>query len=342
MVFLVVVIGLVIVIGGVSYRIGISPVDRNNEDPIIIEITPGSTYHSIGELLKENNLIRSISFYRVYIWIFKPDNLQAGIYTFNQSMGVSDIIDILENNKKDTLRFTIPEGRRFLDVVKRISDITYFEEEELISIWNSREFVDSAIDKYWFITNEVKNPNLRFSLEGYFFPDTYTLNSSATAEQIGYMMLDRMDQILTRYKEEIEASKFTVHEILTMASIVEHEATTDEDRSKVAAVFFNRLNINMRLQSCATLGYAIGEWKLIYNYQDMAYNSPYNTYLHYGLPVGPGGLPGEKSIIATLRPANVTYLFFMANTLCPPDNQTYFARTYAEHQQNIRTHLKAC
>lgn len=343
MVFLVIVIGITIVITCGAYRIGISPVSKD-EAPVVVNIEENSTYYSIGSLLKENNLIRSESFYKIYIKIFKPNNLQPGTYTLNQSMGVKGIIDLLENNERTSKSFTVAEGKRIEDAAIEVAKVVNYESKELLNVWNSQDFIDKAISKYWFITEEVKNSKLKYGLEGYFFPDTYHIDDvNMTIENIAYMFLDRMNQVLLKYKDKIESSDYTVHEILTMASIVEHEAVLDEDRPVVAGVFYNRLDIGMMLQSCATLGYAIGEWKLSYSYQDMAVDSPYNTYKYYGLPIGPGGLPSQKSIIAAIEPDNNDYIYFLADVYSSTDYKTYFSKTYLEHQQKCRTYLnKEC
>ena len=148
-----------------------------------------------------------------------------------------------------------------------------------------------------------------------------------------------MDEVLSQYKEEIEKSEYTVHEILTLASIVEHEAILEEDRPKIAKVFLNRLNMGMKLQSCATIGYAINEWKLTYTNSDLAVDSLYNTYKYLGLPVGPGGLPGEQSIKAVIYPDDNDYLYFLANVFDANANKTYYSKTYQEHQQKCLIYL---
>lgn len=152
-------------------------------------------------------------------------------------------------------------------------------------------------------------------------------------------MLDKMDEVLSKYKEEISNSKFNVHEILTLASIVEHEAILDSDRPMIAGVFINRLDKSMKLQSCATVGYAINEWKLSYNYKDLQTDSPYNTYFYEGLPIGPGNMPGELSIEAVLRPTKHDYYYFLANVNDKDSKKTYYSKTYSEHRQKCVKYL---
>ena len=192
-------------------------------------------------------------------------------------MGVKEIINTLEQGTKaETLSFVIPEGKHITDVATYISEVTNYSSDELLNYWQSNDLINNLIDKYWFITDEIKNSNIRYSLEGYFFPATYEIFKDSSMEEITYKMLDKMDEILSKYKNDIK--EYTVHEILTLASIVEHEAILDEDRPKIAKVFLNRLDIGMPLQSCATLGYALGEWKLTYTSKDFEVDSLYNTY----------------------------------------------------------------
>ena len=195
------------------------------------------------------------------------------------------------------------------------------------------------IDKYWFLTDVIKKEGIRYSLEGYFFPDTYSILKESKIEDITYKMLDKMDEVLSKYKEEISNSKFNVHEILTLASIVEHEAILDSDRPMIAGVFINRLDKSMKLQSCATVGYAINEWKLSYNYKDLQTDSPYNTYFYAGLPIGPGNMPGELSIKAVLRPTKHDYYYFLANVNDKDSKKTYYSKTYLEHSQKCVKYL---
>ena len=150
-------------------------------------------------------------------------------------------------------------------------------------------------------------------------------------------MLNKTDEILSKYKEDIK--DFSIHELLTLSSIVEHEAILDEDRPKIARVFINRLNNNMKLQSCATIGYAIDEWKISYTLKDLETDSFYNTYMYEGLPVGPAGMPGEKSIKAVIYPDDNNYLYFLADVYDKNSTKTYYSNTYKEHQNKCLVYL---
>ena len=337
--FAIVMLAVIIIVGCLSYNYGIGAVSKESKE-VVFEVQENTTYLSLAPLLKENNLIRSELFYKIYVKIFNPENLEKGTYILNENMGVKKIIETLEKGgKTETTSFVIPEGKHITDVAIYISEVTDHTTDELLGYWQNEEVINKLIDKYWFITNEVKNDNLRYNLEGYFFPATYEIYPTSTIEEITYKMLDKMNEILTKYKNEIESSDYTVHEILTLASIVEHEAILDEDRPMIAQVFYNRLNRGIKLESCATIGYAINEWKLTYTSADLAVDSPYNTYKYYGLPVGPGGLPGEASIKAVIYPEENNYLFFLANVFDSNSTKTYYSLSYAEHQQKCLEYL---
>lgn len=337
--FVIIFLVVLIILTCGSYKIGTSSVSKDSFE-VKITIPKESTYLSISNLLKENNLIRSESFYKIYIKIFKPDNLKAGIYTLNRNMNVKEIVDTLEGNvKSEEITITIPEGKHIEEVAEIISSKINMSKEDILLYWQNEEVLNSLIDKYWFLTDVIKKEGIRYSLEGYFFPDTYSILKESKIEDITYKMLDKMDEVLSKYKEEISNSKFNVHEILTLASIVEHEAILDSDRPMIAGVFINRLDKSMKLQSCATVGYAINEWKLSYDYSDLQTDSPYNTYFYEGLPIGPGNMPGELSIEAVLRPTKHDYYYFLANVNDKDSKKTYYSKTYSEHRQKCVKYL---
>lgn len=337
--FVIIFLVVLIILTCGSYKIGTSSVSKDSFE-VKITIPKESTYLSISNLLKENNLIRSESFYKIYIKIFKPDNLKAGIYTLNRNMNVKEIVDTLEGNvKSEEITITIPEGKHIEEVAEIISSKINMSKEDILLYWQNEEVLNSLIDKYWFLTDVIKKEGIRYSLEGYFFPDTYSILKESKIEDITYKMLDKMDEVLSKYKEEISNSKFNVHEILTLASIVEHEAILDSDRPMIAGVFINRLDKSMKLQSCATVGYAINEWKLSYNYKDLQTDSPYNTYFYEGLPIGIGNMPGELSIEAVLRPTKHDYYYFLANVNDKDSKKTYYSKTYLEHRQKCVKYL---
>ncbi len=310
---------------------------QSESEMVTIEIVRGDNYHKISEKLYEKELIRSELAFKAFLYFKRPDTLQAGYYTLDKSWSLNKIIATLADGPQtsnDVVYVTIPEGRNLRHAAGRVAAVINHDEDEIFDVWTSAEFVDEVIEKYDFINDDVRNDKIVYTLEGYLFPDTYELlHVNVAPEYVAFRMLDKMDVVYKRYQDEIEAHELSFHEILTLASIVEHEAILDEDRAKIASVFYNRLDINMRLQSCATLGYALGEWKINYSNRDQEVDHPYNTYKYFGLPPGPGNMPGEKSIQAVLEPADTNYRYFRANVCDETDNKTYFSKTHTEHQR---------
>ncbi len=304
----------------------------SESSPVVFEIEANDTYNSIASELKEAGLIKSEFFYKLYIRMTDLNGLEIGLFNLDRNMDLKTLVSVLDNDGYyETIKFVVPEGYHITDIASFVAEGTTYSEEEVMTLLTDDGFIDAVISKYWFVTNDVLNENLKYSLEGYLFPATYEVNKDASLEDIIYTMLDKTGSILDKYKVAIDNSSFSVHEILTFASVVEYEAGQDSERARVAGVFYNRLDLGMLLQSCATVGYAIGEWKAFYTYADLAYDSLYNTYMYQGLPIGPGNSPGEASIEAVLFPEDHDYLYFVANI---ETKETYFSETYAEHQQN--------
>ncbi len=318
----------------------------NSSDKIKIEVTKGSTYLSIASILKQNDLIKSELAYKLYIKLNSPEALEAGKYELTKKMGVKEIIKTLEsgsNYNADVISLRVPEGKSLKDIATLAASVTHNKEADLLNLWDSTAFVDKVMTKYWFINDDVKKSGIKHPLEGYFFPSTYQLlNTDVNGEYIAYKFLDQMDKVLTKYKKEITSNKYNVHQLLTLASIVEKESILDVDRPIIAGVFYNRLNKNMTLGSDVTVGYALGETKLSYTSKDLAYNSPYNTYLHSGLPIGPIDNPGENSIKAAITPTTTDYLYFIAD-ICQdgngPDNKVYYSKTLSQHNTYVNKYL---
>lgn len=341
LIFTIISIIVLTIIGVIVYNYELGAVSKESSK-VEFEVAENSTYLSISSDLKEKGLIKSELFYKIYVKLNNPSGLKRGKYALDKNMTVKEIVNILsgyEGYTPDAVTITFIEGIHMREVARVIALKTNNSEQDVYDLLNDEEYLDALIDKYWFITSDIKKEGIYYALEGYLFPDTYQyVNADVKVEDIFEKMLDKMDQVLSKYKKDIDNSGYSVHEILTLASIVEYEAP-GSDRAKIAGVFYNRLNIGMKLQSCATVGYAIKEWKLRYSTQDLLTDSPYNTYMYEGLPVGPGCLASEDSINATLHPEKTDYLYFLANVYDNNDTNTYFAKTYAEHQKNCKKYL---
>lgn len=341
---LVVVMTTVIVAVCTYYNINMAPVSDNSE---LREITiEEGTIESIAINLKENNFIKNVSIFKAYTRLTNKTNLKAGIYNLSEDMGVEKIVSVLEegsNFNPDEISITFKEGINVRKIATLISNNTNNSYDDVMSLMDDDTYIKKLIDKYWFLENDILNSDIYYPLEGYLFPNTYRfINKDATVEDIFTKMLDETDRQLSKYKDKISKSKYSIHEIITLSSIVELEGASAKDRRGVAGVFYNRLNSSAypTLGSDATTYYAskIDDWtvSLTYNELDDCRNK-YNTRCssNTGLPVGPICNPSIQSIDATLNPEENDYYYFVADC----KGEVYLTKTSVEHS-NIINKLK--
>ncbi len=330
----------ILIFGGIIYYQKSLEAVSSNSQNISVKIEKGMVASQIATTLKEKGLINSDFAFKIYVKINKISGMQAGTYTLNKNMSVQEIVKQLQSgteNKEETINITFLEGKNMRWIAKKIAENTNNTENAVFEKLKDESYLTSAINKYWFITNDIKNDNIYYSLEGYLFPDTYNfLNKDVTVETIFNTMLDQMESKLSKYKTQILNSNLSVHKLLTVASIAEMEAANEEDRSGVAGVIYNRIKNNMSIGSDVTTYYAI---KVDMSERDL-YQSELNKYNQYNtrgpnmqgkLPVGPISTVGLESIDAAINPENNNYLFFVADK----NGKIYFAKTNDEHDKII-------
>ena len=313
----------------------------DEETEVIVTIEKGSNVTEISQVLEENGLIKNSRVFRFYVsHQAENDNMQAGTYKLYTNMSVAEILEQLNNGSKyypDLVNITFVEGKNMRWIANRIASSTNNSYDSVMEVLENDSYIDSLIDEYWFLTDEIKNKSIYYPLEGYLFPDTYSFkNKDVTVETIFETMLDQMDKKLTPYRSEIEASGYTVHEILTLASVVESEGANKDARALIASVFYNRLKANMSLGSDVTTYYAI---QVDMSERDLCRSqvSKYTTSHTRGpnmngkLPVGPIACSSMESILAAIEPAESDYLFFVADK----NGEVYFTRTIEEHNQKV-------
>lgn len=323
LIFVIVIVVLVFLLR-IYYKKQLEPVSKEDIYEIEVDIPSGSTTIDIANILQQNNLIRNKMIFR---HIVKKENLgsklKAGKYTLNKRMNIYEILDQLVRGTKneDVIVVNIPEGYELNQIAKKLSRVGLVDEKKFL---NSVKDVGKFKKEYPFL-KDVPNGN---SLEGYLFPATYEFYNDSTEEEIICKMLDKFKFV---YEREIKGKEnntgLTTNEIVTLASIVEREGKIDDERPIIAAVFYNRLNKDMLLQSCATVQYALGERKEKLSNKDIKLDSKYNTYIHKGLPPGPIASPGLKSIQAVINPAKDDYLYFVSKG----DGSHVFSTSYEEH-----------
>lgn len=338
---LLIIIGVILVVIAcliALYFYGLSPASKNTE-VVEFSIASGESKKDIVDALDEAGLIKSkISAY-VYVGLHRSLNLQAGIYELSPSMSLKEIMEMLDSGdvseNEQTYTLTFVEGRRLVDYASMIAEATNTTIEDALAVMSDEAYLNELIGKYSFLSTDILNSEIYYPLEGYLFADTYEFYKDSSIKDIIETMLNGMANVLNDYQEEIANSGYSIHEILTLASIVEQEGINSADRAGVAGVFYNRLNANMSLGSDATTYYGVRK-----DFSDDLYiseindNNPYNTRLASmagRLPIGPICSPSRESILAVLNPEEHDYYYFVADK----NGDTYFMKTYAEHEAKV-------
>ena len=254
-------------------------------------------------------------------------------------MGVRKIVKILESNKgknNKQISITLKEGINMREIARIIDDNTINSQDDVFNTISDKSYLTNLINKYWFLDESILNDNIYYSLEGYLYPDTYYFGSSeVSVKEILEKVLDEMEKKVTPYKEQILNHSMSFHEILTLASLVELEGVTLDDRKNIASVFMNRINSNMSLGSDVTTYYGVkvdmGERDLYSNELDScnSYNTRCATFK--GLPVSPIANPSLDSIISVVEPIVTDYYYFVADK----NRKVYFNKNIDGHNNTI-------
>lgn len=326
---------LLLIVGGLSYLMfqAQSRIDTyTNTTQEIFTIESGQGKDTILNNLYEQNLLDSKFYAQVNI---KKNQLAfyAGDFGLSESMSDEEVLSIISNPKSniDTSReFLITEGSTVDDIATNLAEFTTADDtqEEILAYWSDPEVLNTIINNYDFVTDDILDDQILFPLEGYFFPATYKVSDDASLEEITTLFLDTMEVKLDDIN--FTNSEYDIHQILTLASVIERETLLDSDKPIASGVFYNRLATDMPLQSDITVLYAKQEHKEQVLYEDLEYESPYNTYLYKGLPPGPISTVSIASIEAAVNPDNNDYLYFFADQ---NSGELYFSSTIEEHEQ---------
>ena len=290
---------------------------RCSVEIVEVRIEPGMSVPQIGALLVANGVIFDADLFRNYSSKYGfGSQLQAGLYAFNKGMSIASATAKLVDGDvySPVFLFSIPEGSNIPQIARAAERQGFCSEEEFLT----------AVEH---CTLRPPQEGVLYPLEGYLFPATYTWDHLLTPEEL---LAAFHAEALNRYEEfEVpEGHPLSFAEIIILASVLEKESQYDDEREVVAGVFLNRLELGMPLQSCATVNYILPEFREILTYEDIATDSPYNTYVYDGLPIGPISCPGELAIRAVLHPAQTDYLYFVVGE----DGTHIFSRTYEEHE----------
>lgn len=325
-------------IGGFLYYSTNLHAVSDKESVVSFEVVQGESANTIVDRLKAEDVIKNAAVTKLYMKLNGVNDLKAGKFKLDKSWSTKEIMKALSdsrNAKEDEVKITFKEGMWAKDIASVIQKELGIDKAKLLALWNDDAYITELMKTYPFLTKDVLNSKYKVKLEGYLFPETYTFKKDSTAQDITTTFLDHFATIYEKYKVEIEKSEFSIQEVITFASILQYEARTPEDMKNISKVFYNRLAIDMPLQSSVTVCYAL--YDKLEKPEDCELNStidsPYNTYLHKGMPIGPILNPGEIAIKATLEPGNNDFLYFVADVY--GDGKVHYAKTLQEHEANV-------
>lgn len=335
---------LIIVVGiaGVmfTYFNGLRAVDPNDKTEITVTVPEGTGANAIIDQLDEADLVKDPLVAKINARLKGYDTLQANTYVLNKSMSFPTIMKIINTGNFKYISktsFRIAEGARLTQCAEDLSAVSQYTSKEIMAKWDSKEYVNELIDKYWFLTKDVLGDDVMHPLEGYLFPDTYFITEeNPSIEEITEMALDSMDKSLTERRESIEKSGQSVHQFLTLASIVTKEegCASEDDAAHVAGIFFNRLKNDSPLGSDVTVCYIFDEDRVDLKQSQLQSDNPFNTRKFTGMPPGPICTVPEMAMDGVLNHAETDDLFFYAG----PDGKIYYAKTNEEHEKNMAAH----
>lgn len=355
---------IILLIIGSIFFLKVQLIPKKYADNTEFVVEKGAYGKQVFADLEEEGIIRNADICYLYARFLSPVtiNFKAGRHVLEAGMNLDEIIETLSDDSKfyrPTDTITITEGSFVEDIAKTIGSGIGIASSELLAYWDDLDNVKTYISEYSFLTEEILNPDIRHPLEGYLFPSTYEFYDDSSYDEITRKMLDKTLSIYNEYESDFENapeiyrmetksySKASIHEIFTLASILEWESGNDEDMMDIASVFYNRFEYPDMLRSSVTACYALGLDKdsclMVDRDLNLAYTDDgekYNTYTKFGLPIGPIGSAGEKAIYAALHPNDTDYFYFVGD-ICGIDGKTHFA-TVEEGIDNIARKYVSC
>ena len=307
-------------------------VKDNGKKEFVIE--SGESVKQIAANLESENLILGRDYFEIYVWQEKlASKLQAGKYEISPSMTIEQMVNLFVGGKiiGNEVSITVPEGYSIKDIDQTLAKNGLIGGGEFINF--DKNIKQAILSEYDFLEDKPKEAGL----QGYYFPDTYKYYNNSSIEDVVAKMLVNFDTKLTSdLRKEIKKQNKTIFEVIILASIVEKEAGSTEDMSKVASVFQNRLDIGKALESDATVNFITNSGRSQSTYEDLKIDSPYNTYKYKGLTPGPISNPGIDAIRAVIYPEKTDYYYFLTEK---EDGKAIFSKTYQEHLMNKNKYL---
>jgi len=329
---------LIFLIGSVSgymyIKSALKPVDPQSEEEIEVSIPVGSSTSTIAKILEDQDLIKDARIFRFYTKFKNYSNFQAGDYTLSPSYSIDEIVERLQGGKvmeEPAHVITIPEGKTIEEIATIYSNQLSFTKEEFLDKVEDEDYIEELIEKYPAILSDtILDSEIKTPLEGYLFAATYSFyEDEPSVEKVVEDMLEKTKEVVEAYNDDMDDQDLTIHELLTMASLIENEARSEEERKMIAGIFYNRLDEGMTLQTDPTVLYAQGEHKEEVLLDDLDIDSPYNTYKIESLPIGPISNFAKNSLEAALLPEDSDYMYFLHDF----DGNIHYAKTHDEHVQ---------
>lgn len=335
----------------------VGALDSTSTEYVTVEIPEGSGNKYIGQILEKAGVIKSATVFNYYTKFKNYSNFQSGYYNLQASMDLEEICKLLkqggtaEPEEPSLGKILVTEGYTIKQISEAVTkntadddSSTPFTADDFLSVVQDESFISKMVEKYpKLLANLPSADEATYQLEGYLFPATYSYYEDTTMEDLVEQMISTMDSYMSSYYDTISEKGMTVNEVLTLASLVEKEGSTDDDRRNIASVFYNRLNANMALQSNIAILYAMGklgeETTLSADASiDTSIDSPYNVYTNTGLMPGPVDSPSLSAIEATVNPASTDYYYFVADV---NTGTVYYAETYEDHEANVEKYVNS-
>jgi UPF0755 protein len=313
--------GILLITGGLLLFLNSPPVNMQ-DDSFLVE--KGDSLSHAAARLKEKNLINNERFFVYLALIEGRSNIISGKYKIYRGMSSRSIIKKLSSGDIIRRKVTIPEGFNLYEIARRLEET---------SIVSADDFLEHAFDRVFLNSIGIECE----TAEGLLFPDTYSFAEGQDARDIIIIMHNHFKNTIKSIRlSNLDRYHMNIYELINLASLIEKEAKAEPERKYISAVFHNRMDRSMKLDCDSTIRYGLKKFRDRLTYNDLKYDSPYNTYLHSGLPPTPICSPGEKSISAALSPAKSGYLFFVARN----DGSHYFSKTLKEHNKAVDYYQK--
>lgn len=331
---------LAIVVGMFGYHYvhsALQPLNKHDNTEIVVNVPIGSSNKEIAATLQKEKVIKSATVFSYFVKTHNYSDFQAGYYTFKPSMSLDHIVQMLqrggssEPQGNSVPKVLVREGVTLEQVGDSVAKNTKYTKNEFLKLMKDKKYMQELGNKYpKLLKSSLDSKDVRYNLEGYLFPATYAISKDMSLKQIVESMLSKTDQELTPYYNTIKEKGLTVQQVLTLASLVEREGVTNKDRRKIAGVFFNRLDVDMPIQSDISVMYALNTHKKSLTNKDTSVKSPYNLYKNPGYGPGPFNNPSINAIQATLNPSerDKNYLYFVADL---KTGKVYYSHTYDQH-----------